>query len=339
MPPRADIRGWSLELMNDMSYVTSQTTNLIQISKFGVSVVGAPSLVQTGGKYRLAVTILDSGDLFPHKLVYMYFTGSSNTSCTNAGSTYQCDVIDSSYGGGSIGAPSLGYAGDGTVGIAYYKLGDLMYAYPHTHSALYPSNCGPGGDTWRCISIVEGTPTGTLGPVVKLAMGHDYSERSIAYTYDDEMIPVTIYHAGYVGAGGNCGTDKNSVGMWVERWQCDDIVFFYYLNPSLQPSFSIALDPLGYPTIAYDYAASDMGFIDLYVVYPNARLGLPGDSWTAQEIDEVLVDTVDTGALAALAINNEGLGLIGYLQEEDYLTPDLKVAWQQFQVYLPVIKR
>ncbi len=152
------IRGWSLELMNDMSFVGSQTTNLIQINKFGVSVVGPPSLVQTGGKYRLAMTVLDSGDLFPHKLVYMYFTGISNTSCTNAGSTYQCDVIDSSYGSGSIGVPSLGLAGNGTVGIAYYKFGDLKYAYPHSHSPIYPSNCGPGGDTWRCITIFEGTP-------------------------------------------------------------------------------------------------------------------------------------------------------------------------------------
>ncbi len=169
-------------------------------------------------------------------------------------------------------------------------------------------------------------------------MGKDFSERSIAYTYDDEMIPVTLYHAGYVGSGGNCGFD-GPLGLGDDRWKCEDLVFFYYLNPSLLPSFSIALDPSGYPTIAYDYAASDIGSISLYVVYPDARLGLPGGGWTAQAVDGVPVDTVDTGALAALDLNNEGLGMIGYLQEEDYETPVLKVAWQQYQMYLPVIRR
>jgi hypothetical protein len=63
-----------------------------------------------------------------------------------------------------------------------------------------------------------------------------------------------------------------------------------------------------------------------------------------QRIDFAPTDTVITGALAALSLNSEGLGFIGYLQKEDFELPDLKFAWQQFawqqfKTYLPLILR
>jgi len=334
------IRGAWIELMHDMTPVDSDWQDLIQISKFGSALIGTPSLqIKSGGQYEIAVTILGSGDLYPYSLVYMHYVGGSNTSCSNIASGYQCDVIDQSYGSGSMGAPSLQLADAGTVGIAYYKSGEMMYAYPHAPVMGWPSNCGPGGNTWRCISIYAGTPTGTVGKVAKLALGQSSSERGIAFTYDDELIPVTLFHADYVGSGGNCGYDLRLGGNATYKWQCVDLVYFYYLNPALTPSFSIEIDPEGYSVMAYDYRMDDMGNAALYIVYPKARVGDPNPGWIAQKIDGAPVYGVDTGDQAALSLNSSGMGFISYLQEEDYELDDLKIAFQLYRTLLPIITR
>jgi hypothetical protein len=326
--------------MNDMTPVDDDFQDLIQISKFGSTLVGTPSLkIKSGGQYEIAITILGSGDLYPYSLVYMHYVGGNNTSCINTGSPYQCDVIDQSYGSGSMGTPSLQLADDGTVGISYYKSGEVRYAYPHTPVLLWPSNCGPGGNTWRCISIYAGTPTGTVGKVIKLTLGKTSSERGIAFTYDDQLIPVTLYHADYVGSGGNCGWDLGAMGLASYKWRCEDIVYFYYLNPALTPSFSIDIDPDGYSVIAYDYAVSDLGNIDLYITYPKARTGSADPGWIAQKIDGAPVFNVDTGAQAAISLNSAGLGFISYLQEEMYELPDLKIALQGYSTFLPILTK
>jgi hypothetical protein len=331
------IRVASIELMDNMTFATQNWDDLIQINKFGASVIGTPSLqIRSGGQYEIAITILGSGDLFPYSLVYMHYVGGNNTSCKNSGSPYQCDVIDTSLGNGSMGAASLQLMDDGTTGIAYYKNGEVMYAYPHVPVPGWGSNCGPGGDTWRCISIYSGQPSGTIGKVVKLAFGETSSERGIAYTYDDTLIPVTLYNAKYVGSGGNCGYDQRYILPATNKWQCEDVVGFNFLNPALSPSYSIAIDPDGYPVMAYDYAASDLGNFDLYVVYPNARVGNPNPGWIAQKIDGAPVYDVDTGSQAAISINNMGRGFISYLQLEDYELPDIKIALQLYQTFLPV---
>jgi len=337
------IRGAWIELMHDMSFVDADWLDLIQISKFGSTIIGTPSL-QTSGisgiRYEIAVTILGDGDLYPHSLVYMHYVGGSNTSCSNIASGYQCDVIDQSLGYSSMDAPSLEKTDDGvTVGIAYYKSGEMMYAYPHAPVNGWPSNCGPGGDTWRCISIYAGTPTGTVGKVAKLALGQTSSERGIAFTYDDELIPVSLFHADYVGSGGNCGYDLRFGGNATYKWHCEDLVWFYYLNPALTPSFSIEIDPDGYSIIVYDYAADDLGNNDLYVAYPKARVGDPNPGWIAQKIDGAPVDGVDIGDQATLSLNSSGMGFISYLQEEDYELDDLKIAFQLYRALLPNITR
>jgi hypothetical protein len=334
------IRGASVELMNDMTFVDDNWQDLIQINKFGSTLIGPPSLqIDSGGHYMIAFSILGSGDLYPHNLVYMHYVGGSNTSCKNTGSPYQCDVIDTSFGSGSMGAPSLQIAQDGTVGIAYYMSGKVMYAYPHEPVFGWPSNCGPGDNTWRCISIYAGTETGDVGSVVDFAWGETVYDRGIAFTYDDTLIPVTLYHADYVGSDGNCGLDLRFGGSNDYRWQCDDIVYFYYLNPAQIPAFSIAIDPLGFSVIAYDYAADDLGNKDLYITYPKGRIGNPDPGWVIQNIDGAPVYGVDTGAQAALALNNAGRGFIGYLQLEEYELPDIKIAYQLHQSFLPLLEK
>ena len=332
------IRGASIELMNDMSFVDDNWENLIQISKFGDTLIGTPSIQVIGGHYMLAATIM-GGDLYDHKLVYMHYTGNTpKTSCISAGSVYDCVVIDQSLGFGSIGAPSLQVTDNGSIGIAYYKSGEVMYAYPHDHSVLWPSNCGPevgGNETWRCITIFAGTETGTVGQVVKLAAGKSLSESGIAFTYDDELIPVTLYHADYVGSGGNCGWDGR-LGLATYRWHCEDIVFMYNLSPGGKPSFSIDIDPDGYSVMAYDYRGCDLCNNDLNVAYPKARIGDPDPGWITEGVDGAPVFDVETGAQAAISINSSGRGFISYLQEEDYVLPDLKIALQGLQTFLPI---
>ncbi|HPH97077.1 MAG TPA: hypothetical protein PKW33_18155 [Anaerolineaceae bacterium] len=332
------IRGASVERMNDNSYVTESWNNLIQLSKFGGVLVGPPSLAAVGGHYRLAVTIRDNTDMYGHWLVYMHYVGgSTNTSCIDSGSAYQCDVIQSSYGYNSIGVPSLDLAPDQTVGIAYYFNGALKYAYPHLDSAHWPSNCGPGGDTWRCITIFAGTETGEVSRMTQFVFGSTSSDRAIAFRYDDTLIDDTIYAAEYVVSGGNCGDDLNILGFPVKRWKCSDIVSLGNLTTGYNPAFSIAIDPFGYPMIAYEDTSADLAPVDLRVVYPRGRDGSTETTWAIQTVDGAPSTSVGTGAQAALSFNSAGLGLIGYLQEEEYALPDLKVAWQPFQVFQPFI--
>jgi len=332
------IRGVYLELLNNMSFLDADWQDLLQISKFGASVIGAPSIrITSGGHYEMAVTILGSGDLYPYSLVYMKYVGGSNTSCLNSGSPYQCVVVDTSLGYGSMGTPSLDLPeATAFVGIAYYLGGEMMFAYPHESQMGWPSNCGEAGNPWRCITIFSGTPTGTVGNVAKLAFGETSSDRSIAFTYDDELIPVTLYNARYVGSGGNCGMDSRFGGFTDYRFECDDIIYFYYQT---SPSFSLEIDPEGYPVIAYNYADEDLANRDLYIVYPRARIGDPTPGWLAQHIDGAPVQGVYNGAQAALALSNSGMGFISYLQEEDYEIDDLKIALQQFQAMLPIITK
>jgi len=332
------IRGAYIELMNDMTPVTDDFTDFIQLSKFGGILVDIPSLQVIGGHFRIAAIIRSGGDFPVYKLVYMYYIGNvNNDSCKTGGFAYQCDVIEESTSPYVLRSPSLQVADDATVGIAYYKYGTgIKYAYPHEPVFGWPSNCGPGGDTWRCISIYEGTGTGTVGTTVKLAMGEVSGERGIAYTYDDTMIPVTLMHADYVGGGGNCGWDYAYGGIGTYRWQCDQLVYYYYQNTQ---SFSLDIDPAGYSVIAYDYAPDDLSNRDLYIAYPNARVGDPDPGWTAQKIDGAPVYDVQTGALAALSLSDSGLGFISYLQEEPYELDDLKIAFQQFRSLLPMVKK
>jgi hypothetical protein len=122
----------------------------------------------------------------------------------------------------------------------------------------------------------------------------------------------------------------------VLKWKCDDIVS---VDTYLVPSYSIAIDPQGYSVIAYNTALSEFSAIDLYIAYPKARVGNPDPGWITQYIDGYPDTIVATGAQAALSINSAGLGFISYLQEEDYELPDLKIAWQQFKIYMPVITK
>lgn len=332
------LQGVQYKFFDSGEYITSNWTDLIELSKFGGVLVGTPSLQLINSDYHIAVTIRSSGDFPTYKLVYLYKSGVNNTSCISAGSLYQCDVIEESVSPQMIDAPSLGISADGSVGIAYFKGNAIKFAYPHTNSIIWPSNCGPGTPkTWRCISIKTESATGILGRNPKLAIGATASKAGIAYTYDDTMIENTLSHANYVGSGGNCGGDTPMMGDTVFKWNCSEVDLFTYL-PS--PSYSIAIDPDGYSVIAYNNALSDFSPISLYIAYPKARVGNTDPGWIREKIDGAPTTTIQTGAQASLSLNNRGLGLIAHLQEEDYIDdPALKFAQQFEKVYLPLVIR
>jgi hypothetical protein len=47
---------------------------------------------------------------------------------------------------------------------------------------------------------------------------------------------------------------------------------------------------------------------------------------------------INTGKNAALALNDDGLGFILYIENEEY-SPNLKIAYQQRNVFLPLTIR
>jgi hypothetical protein len=329
------IRSTTIELTSDMAYYTYTQQDLVQLGKFGAALVGAPTLGIWGGRLELAATVSDNTDFYAHKLVYMNYTLISNTSCLVSAVNYYCAVIDLSNGPNSMGAASLKLAPDGSGGIAYSKSGNLMFAYFHQSSSLVPSNCGPNGNTWRCISIFSGAAGSTVGNETRQAVGLTGSNRAIAFTFGNTSFGKYLMHATFVGSGGNCGIDLNYLGNNVSMWECSLVAFLGIFDRS----FSIAIDPRGYSVIAYQYAPDDLASVDLYLGYPRARAGMTGSGWLEQKIDGAPTTFVTTGAQAALALNGSGLGFIGYLQKEDYELPDLKIAWQQFKVSLPLMIR
>lgn len=328
------IRGTAVELTPDMNYYSITQGDLLKLSKFGGELVGTPTLGYWGGRLQMAATIRDSSDLYGYKLVNMAYTIVASTSCLDSAVHYECYSVDQSNGLNSMGPASLQTAVDGADAIVYTKNGNLMFAYFHMSSDQIPSNCGTTGITWRCISILEKAGTTVVGNGPKQASGLTGSNRAIAFTLGNSSGKY-LMHASFVGSGGNCGTDLNYLGNSVDMWNCNLVAFFGVPDRS----FSIAIDPLGYSVIAYEFATDDPAPVGLYLGFPKARSGLAGSDWLEQQIDNTPTTTVTTGALAALSLNAAGLGFIGYLQEEDYELPDLKIAWQQFKIYLPLMKR
>jgi hypothetical protein len=106
---------------------------------------------------------------------------------------------------------------------------------------------------------------------------------------------MALWHADYVGTVGNCGEDGRLGRPPTKKWHCENIEYFNYLPEGVTPSFSMAVDPDGYPVVAYDYAASNNVPPYLYVAYPKARAGIPGSGWISQEIDGVPNLTINTG--------------------------------------------
>jgi len=323
------LRGITYEFQNDMTYMGGSSEVLVELEKFGDYLVGAPSLQADGRWFRFAFTTFYSGEETPfpeYRLVYVHKTGEENDSCLLSGTSfYQCDIIESTNN--SMGPPSLQATPNGNIGIAYEFDEYLKYGYPHDHSFAFPSNCGPGNpETWRCIVIENAT---TISGV-QLAFGQSQG-RGIVYSLDNN----DLFVAQYVGTGGNCGQDGPTEHQ-SNRWKCLLLTNIGF-NPD--PSFAIAIDPLGYPVIAYDNPQEELGPKNLSIVYPLGHIGLePIDGWRYQVIDPSPNMNVDNGGQVSIALNSAGLGFMAYRQNDGYYYTDpLRIAIQWFKNYLPIV--
>jgi hypothetical protein len=338
------LQGLSIEQNDAMAFLTSSSTDLVDLTKFGGVLIGAPSLISDGLRYQMIFTARESGggDFPLHQVVYLHYTGTLNNSCLD-NTRYQCDVIEQAVGPNSLGAPSFQQALDGNLGVAYYKNGTIRYAYPWTTMPFRPANCGPGGNTWRCINIAAPS-SGSLGPTVALGLGSSRSAAGILYNYNSPTNDM-VMRAVYVGSGGDCGQDGTTVSLTpIYRWQCSAVDSF--IEDIDQTTYSIAFDPDDYPVIAYNNQILDDSTQRLYITFPDARID-GGTGWHRYLVDGNQYSI--TGLHNDISLNTEGLGFIGYIQPKfkacgdiwcvPDLTPNLKAALQfdMITTYLPII--
>jgi hypothetical protein len=218
--------------------------------------------------------------------------------------------------------------------IAYYdeNFDNLMYAYPQV-LALYQPNCGPEGNTWRCIEVDQGPGADKIDATISMDVGaNNYPQ--IAYLYDHDSQRY-LKHARYVSTGGDCGLDWRVISFMppdaeeIYRWKCTTITIIDSSSPFIAGLPSLQVDPDNYAVIAY--AQDHGGPVSLNLTYPAERIGGPSNSYSFEEIDLPLEQTLD------LAINSAGLGLIGY--KDEYVSGKFLIAWQQFSLNLPIIRR
>ena len=324
------------ELDNHLNFLTEHTIKIIDLEQvFGWNLEGKPSLSFDGNwRPRLAVTL--SYPLVPElkKIIYAYHNPMGLTyPCDVESSGYQCDEITSQN---HLSAPILNLDANNAPRIAYREGHDLMYAYPESRPIMLP-NCGPSGNTWRCIEIVGGYE-GTAGAV--FSMSKSPGAPHLAYTFHDGP-EVWLYSARYVGIGGNCGEDyRFGVPPVLEnRWQCEMISYFG-LSP-LYTSLSIGVDQENFPVIAFNKPEGP--FFNLSVAFPAERSGKdpnsgncgPGSTWECIKVDG---KGINTGRNVALALKDDGRGFIVYIEDEEY-SPNLMIAYQQMYVFLPMVIR
>lgn len=337
------ILGYKGEFYNDVRLITSTRETLIDVDKFGGTLVGAPSIELVGDKFRLAAVFLDSAST-TYQLVFLHFVGGSNTSCRSVASGYQCDVIEVSEGT-ALGAPILGYDA-GNDGIAYTMGNAIRYAYPwEFQEDDRLANCHNGGGfyDWRCIDIIKPSP-GTIGDLVALAYGSDGNHAAIAYSYKPLSTDM-LMRAVYVGSGGNCGHDGYDPGLIpIFRWNCGTVDAS--IEDINQTTFAVTLDPYDYPVFSWNNKSDGDLAQRLYISYPAERTGV-GSGWIKQVIDGN--DWSSTGKWNDIAISNTGLTFLGYMQpwyracgEMKCIidnSDNLKAALQRFKSYLPVINK
>jgi hypothetical protein len=230
--------------------------------------------------------------------------------------------------------------------ILYYSLeggvGRLMYAYPY-HGLLFPyTNCGPvdsGDPTWRCIVMLNSSGTWNLGgvselPKFEMAIAPGNQNPRMAVRAKNNTGANYILDIEFVGSNGNCGSDWN-LNTFTNRWYCQ--AHFVDNRPTYAyMSFDIAADEYDYPVIAYGFAWY-LEWIHLWLTYPEDRRTTGGnpDAWVWEKLDG---RDIDTAYAIDFALSDKGLGLIGYIEKEDY-NNKLKIAYQTRPIRLPLIFR
>jgi hypothetical protein len=267
-------------------------------------------------------------------LAYAYEVGSGG----NCGpyNNWQCDNIDT---GNAVGEnTSLDLNSSDQPAIAYYddSNDDLKFAaYGVWHKN---ANCGPGGNTWTCWTVDS---IGDVGKYASMYLDPSHYDRPrIAY---HDATNEDLKYAVYQGSG-NCGFNSST---FKNEWQCEEMDA---MGPSgTHMGISIAEAGADYPIIAYQDASSALGPAVLKVARPATALGLlvgncgPQDLFYLWQCD-IIDNAADGGGwtnegdYVSIAVNPAGLATIAYYESDSYYTTGrLKVAYQQLQVFLPLV--
>ncbi len=340
----------SNEYSDNLDYLTTVYTTLVDPYVFNQDgyllwdLIDPPALAfdKAGNPHLAFVLMAGNGRIlvYAHKLTH----GTPTFPCNTEDTLFQCDIIYEYHGQGPSIHPDarIGLTSSGDPRISYFDTATegLMYAYPQSNPSYHP-NCGPGGNTWRCIEIDRSSLDDDF-----------YTGGNVLWTFEMAIGPASphfiirsqknginyIRYAAYVSSGGNCGEDYALTSInpitysLVYRWQCDSFPWDS-LNSPVNHYFSLQVDSLDYPVIAFN-SYNGNNYV-LKVAYPAARVGATG-GWRIDTLDS---NGNDSGYFSAFALGKNDSSLIAYM--ESSLTESyLKIVYQNIsKVYLPSVRR
>jgi hypothetical protein len=257
-----------------------------------------------------------------NQLRVAHYVGVGNGNCGDWNFA-QCEVIET---GTAVGYySSLSVRGDNAAFVAYRGAGGVLkLAYK---SSTPTGNCGPGGNTWVCLTIDS---SANVGNWISLDMAdctgaHCLESDQIAY-YD--LTHQTLKYAKYVGSNGNCGPGNS--------WRCDVIDSIGYSGLAMGVSRAVDNDS---PTIAY-LDENDSANTVLKIARPVIGAGNcgPSNTWRCTTIDNGArpgSSPHSVGAYASLGIDPvTHFASIAYY---DATAGDLELIEERLLSFLPAV--
>lgn len=250
---------------------------------------------------------------------------------------WDCDLVDFQTGTGMGQYASLGLGYNNVAYMSYYDASGANLRYAH-YAGPGAGNCYAGSD-YDCLAIDLIGEVGISSSLTAPRSSTDIPR--IAY-YDKTN--GYLKYAFPSGSGANCGSGAWFCGM------VDSIGAGIISHVGI----SMALDENGSPIIAYENAVDDLAPSRLNIARPAAAVDLligncgtvpPGYLfmyWQCDTVDNAAygLGYVNVAAYTSVAVSPNGLATIAYLETDDYNTTTyLKIAYQRFQVFLPLIKR
>lgn len=291
------------------------------------------------GNLHMAVMLQFGGE---YLLVYAHKINTTPTTPCNAiaGTRYQCDVIYStSTPQAMFRQVKLVLTAGNEPRISWLNINpdSLMYAYPSP--SILPRNCGPGGNTWRCISIKDSTADLDFSvtdktPLIDMAIGPG-SPQMLVQAWNSAGQARFVW-AKFIGSDGNCGADfviTQTGPELVNRWYCVWNVWDPDDDTPSFDSFALKVDSLDYAIIALNRFVG--GSSKVGVLYYSERRGLPPGNWY---FDQVETEFWPSGLGVSMAIGTDDRLLLGYVMQE-LPDADLKIAIQTYKIFAPVIRK
>jgi hypothetical protein len=257
---------------------------------------------------------------------------------TEAG-LWQCDTVDS--GDSLFGQfASLDVDYSDVPYIAYYDgdNGNLKYGY---YAGI--GTCSSG---WECSTIDS---IGDVGQYASFKTRRSSTDVLHVAYYDKTNGKLKYATSGW--AAGNCGSGNS--------WYCMNVDTIG--SDMTQVGISLDLDADGDPIIAYQDASEELGPSVLNIARPAPVYVNPGDIGIGNCGDPECpgagclfsyfqCNTLDNAAygygnvyladFTAVAVGPSGLATIAYYEVDDYYSEQsLKVAYQQYQLFLPLLRK